>query len=99
MDRKNLSKIERDLNNLLRSPGGIKSKTLISIAKKLGRVLDNRGKEPTYIRTKDPSLSPPLSIPNHKGKDLKTGTARSIIDALINDVDEWKLYFETESKK
>ena len=39
MDSKNLSKIERDLNNLLRSPGGIKSNTLISIAKKLGRVL------------------------------------------------------------
>lgn len=99
MDSKNLSKIERDLNNLLRSPSGIKSNTLISIAKKLGRVIDNRGKEPTYIRVKDPSLSPPLSIPNHKGKDLKTGTARSIIDALLNDVDEWKLYFETESKK
>lgn len=99
MDSKNLSKIERDLNNLLRSPGGIKSNTLISIAKKLGRVIDNRGKEPTYVRAKDPSLSPPLSIPNHKGKDLKTGTARSIIDALLNDVDEWKLYFDTKSKK
>lgn len=99
MNSKNLSKIERDLNNLLRSPSGIKPKTLISIANKLGREIDNRGKEPTYIRAKDPSLSPPLSIPNHKGKDLKTNTARSIIDALLNDVDEWKLYFETESKK
>ncbi len=92
MDIKSLNKIEKDLTDLLKSPHGIKSKTLISIAKKLGRMIDNRGKEPTYIRKINPALSPPLSIPNHKGKDLRPGTARSIIEALLNDVDEWKLY-------
>lgn len=34
---------------------------------------------------------PPLSIPGHT-RDLKPGTARSIIDILLNDVDDWEIY-------
>lgn len=81
-----------------KSPFNRKPKEFISIAIQLGRVRDNRGKEPTYIRSHDPVLSPPLSIPNHSG-EVKPGTARSIIDALLNDVDEWESLFESEDDK
>lgn len=74
-----------------KSPFNRKADDFISIAKQLGRTKSNRGKEPTYTRDRDPMLSPPLSIPNHPG-DLKPGTARSIIDALLSDVDDWEIY-------
>lgn len=62
----------------------------VSLAKQLGRERDNRGKEPTYVRGRDPALSPPLSIPSHG--ELKVGTARSIINALLSDMDDWEIY-------
>lgn len=74
-----------------KSPQSRKAADLITIAKQLGRVQDSRGKEPTYVRENDPALSPPLSIPRHAG-DLKVGTARSIIDALLSDIDDWELF-------
>lgn len=77
-----------------KSPQNRNAADFIRIAKKLGRIQDNRGKEPTFIRERDPALSPPLSIPNHPG-DIKTGTARSIIDALLSDVDEWEILLES----
>ncbi len=76
---------------MYKSPQNRKPEVFISIAKQLGRRKENRGKEPTYTRERDPALSPPLSIPNHPG-DLKIGTARSIIDALLSDVDDWEIY-------
>ena len=75
------------------SPQGRRSADFVRIANQLGRVRDNRGSEPNYVREDDPSLSPPLSIPGHTA-DLKVGTARSIINALLSDVDEWKLHLE-----
>lgn len=91
MNPKALKKIKRQLEEMRKSPFNRKSDDFISIAKQLGRVIDNRGKEPTYIRERDPVLSPPLSIPNHS-RDVKPGTARSIIDALLSDVDDWELH-------
>lgn len=75
-----------------KSPQGKKARDLVSIALRVGRVRDNRGKEPTYVREVDPSLSPPLSIPDHGARDLKTGTTRNIIDALLDDVSEWEIF-------
>ncbi len=92
MTPKALAKLKKELQAMRRSPQGRKSSDFIAIAKQLGRTLDSRGKEPNYVRTSDPSLSPPLSIPGHKG-DLKVGTAISIIDGLLNDVDEWEIHF------
>lgn len=91
MTPKALKKIKRQLDEMRKSPFNRKPDDFISIAKQLGRALDNRGKEPTYVRENDPALSPPLSIPNHS-KDVKPGTARSIIDALLSDVDDWELH-------
>lgn len=75
-----------------KSPQGRKSDEFVSLAGRLGRVRDPRGKEPTYVRESDPTLSPPLSIPDHGAKDIKPGTARSIIDALLSDVDDWEQF-------
>lgn len=92
MTPKALKKIKRQLKEMEKSPFNRKPDDFISIAKQLGRIKDNRGKEPTYTRERDPALTPPLSIPNHPG-DVKPGTARSIIDALLNDVDDWEIHF------
>jgi|688.fasta_scaffold512664_1 hypothetical protein len=91
MKEKKLVKLKKQLEDMRKSPQGRKADEFITIAKQLGREEDPRGKEPTYVRKINPELSPPLSIPNHSG-EMKTGTARSIIDALLDDVDEWKLY-------
>lgn len=93
MDLKRLRKIERELEEMRKSPQNRRPDDFISIAKQLGRSKEKRGKEPTYTRERDPSLSPPLSIPSH-AKDIKVGTALSIIDALLSDVDDWKIYLE-----
>ncbi|SBT11133.1 hypothetical protein PROAA_900011 [Candidatus Propionivibrio aalborgensis] len=86
-----LKKIKRQLKEMEKSPQNRNYRDLVSLAKQLGRTEDKRGKEPTYSRIRDPALSPPLSIPKHSG-DLKTGTARSIIDALLSDIDEWEIH-------
>lgn len=91
MNLKNLRKIKWQLLSMRKAPQGRKAVELEVIAKQLGRYRDSRGKEPTYVRTREPSLSPPLSIPGH-ARDLKPGTARSIIDILLNDVDDWEIY-------
>jgi hypothetical protein len=94
MNLKNLRKIRQRLRELHLSPQGHKSGEFIAIATQLGRKLDPRGKEPNYVREREPALSPPLSIPNHGGKDLKTGTARNIIAILLDDVDDWEIYLQ-----
>ena len=89
---KSLAKIKQELLQMRRSPQGRKAEEFISLAKRLGREQDNRGKEPTYVRQSDPSLSPPLSIPKHGASDMKVGTSKSIIDMLLDDVSDWEQY-------
>jgi hypothetical protein len=91
LNRRRLEKIEQELLDLRRSPQGVRASDLVALAGKLGRTRTNRGKEPTYER---PALFPnspayPLTIPGHPG-DLRVGTVKSIVNALLNDVDEWK---------
>ena len=92
MTPKAISEIKRELMQMRRSPQGRKEADLVSLAKRLGRRLSDRGKEPNYVRERDPALSPPLSIPRHGSKDLKTGTAKNIIDMLLDDVSDWEIY-------
>lgn len=93
MSPKLLKKLKTRLREMRKSPFGLRADEFVSIAKQLGRVKDNRGKEPTYVRESDPTLSPPLSIPGHPG-DIKPGTARSIIDSLLDDLDEWDIHLQ-----
>lgn len=97
MNPKNLAKLKKQLQEMRRSPQGRKASDFVSIAKQLGMARDSRGKEPTYVRESDPSLTPPLSIPGHTG-DLKVGTAVSIIDALLSSVDDWEIFLAADTE-
>lgn len=92
-----LKKIRVTLEQIQASPIGVRYKILVSLAKKLGRTESKRGKEPTYVREDAPELSPPLSIPKHSG-DMPRGTALSIVEALLSDVDEWELFLMENNK-
>lgn len=95
MHSKKLAKLQTELEQLRSNPIGIKPKSLVRIAKRLGRTRKpGFTNEPTYVRTIDPAFSPPLSIPNHP--TLKPGTARSIIAALLDDVDTWKIFLQQQ---
>lgn len=95
MDSKKLAEIERELRHLRIHCHDIKRERLVSLAGSLGR--DRKPgftNEPTYVRIREPALSPPLSIPAHD--TLKTGTARSIIRALLDDVDAWRQHLQDQ---
>ncbi len=72
--------------------GSIRPDELAAIARALGREKSNRGKEPTYVRAGAAGWFP-LSIPNHPGT-LKTGTANSIVNQLLDDVEAWRAEVE-----
>lgn len=98
MTRKRLAKLRRELQDKLRHPQNTRANELISLANQVGRILDNRGKEPTYVRASDPSLSPPLSIPNHPG-EMRPLTVKSIVSALLSDCDDWDSHLDQEDDK
>jgi hypothetical protein len=86
MDRKKLEELRRRLAGLRGTQP--KAWVLQSLAKQLGRKEVNRGKEPTYESETFPQLRP-LSIPNHKGRDIPTGTTKSVLDQMEEDIDSW----------
>lgn len=94
MNSRQLKKIRIALQQLRKNFTPIKASELERYASAVGRQKDDRGKEPTWVRKIDPQLSPPLSIPNHS-RDMKAGTARSIIDQLLADVDEWAQHLQS----
>lgn len=95
MKRDTLKRLKRELGQLRRNFAPIDGNVLEGYASAVGRQKENRGKEPTWVRKMDPHLSPPLSIPNHS-KDIKAGTARSIIDQLLADIDEWEQFIDQQ---
>src|ERR1700723_3551375 len=86
MNRKKLRGLRTEWERLKNSQP--KARELISLARKLGRELVDRGKEPMYESTVF-NLRP-LSIPNHKGRDMAPGTRNSILDQLDEDFIEWE---------
>lgn len=97
MNRKTLVRLRNELKALRRNFTPYSHATLAAFARAVGRELENRGKEPNWLREADPSLTPPLSIPNHS-KDIKAGTARSIIDQLLSDLDDWEILLDEQEK-
>jgi hypothetical protein len=79
-----LAKLRREIENLRAAKHNIKPADLTSMAKRLGRALENRGKHPTWKSELIPS-SNPLSIPGHP--TIKSTTAMSILDELEADID------------
>ena len=94
MKTKHIKQLRASLKEARRNFTPISPHELEKFAKAVGRQKEDRGKEPTWVRKINPQLSPPLSIPNHS-KDVKAGTARSIIDQLLSDLDEWEQYLES----
>jgi hypothetical protein len=92
VNRKALSTIKRELLQMRQSPQGRKAADLISLAERLGRTPEPGRKEPTYTRAAQPALQPPLTIPRHGAKDIKVGTAKNIINMLLDDVSTWEIY-------
>jgi hypothetical protein len=68
----------------LRRAKDVKSREVVRLAKAVGRKLDNRGKEPTYVHSELTNRRP-LSIPNHP--TLAIGTKNNILDDLDGDLD------------
>lgn len=93
MTPKHLAKIKKALLEMQRSPQGRSALEFEGFARSLGRQREKRGKEPIWLRLRNPALARPLSIPAHSAS-VKVGTARSIIHALLDDVAEWALYLE-----
>jgi len=90
-----LKRLRVELKQLRSNFAPVNSNVLERYASAVGRQKENRGKEPTWVRKLDPHLSPPLSVPNHS-KDVKAGTARSIIDQLMADIDEWEQFIDQD---
>ena len=87
MTRKKLNKIIAEIRMFEQSQPKVEA--LIRLAKALGRIEDTkRGKEPTYISTEFLTLRP-LSIPKHKGRDMRVGTKNNILVQLGDDVWCW----------
>lgn len=73
-----------ELEGLKRKAGNVHHREVEAIAHAFGRVLRDRGKEPTWTR----EGWPPLSIPSHGSQSaLAIGTARNILRTLDDDAD------------
>jgi hypothetical protein len=83
MNKKKLAKLRRDLKQLRAGKYNIKPRDLISLAKRLGRRLDNRGKHPMYVSDLFPSARA-ISIPGHP--TINSYTAEQILDDLELDL-------------
>lgn len=84
MNRKRLRKLRTEIAGLRRKAGNVHHREVETIAQAFGRVLRDRGKEPTWTR----DGWPPLSIPSHGSHSaLAIGTAKNILRTLDDDAD------------
>jgi hypothetical protein len=83
MNQRKLAKLRRDLERL-RQRGGIKSRELESLAKRMGRERrPQQTGDPQWVN-KEAGWRP-LSIPSHPG-DMPRGTAGSVLNQLEDDL-------------
>ena len=65
----------------------VSARECVKIAEKLGFAFDRqKGSHAVYLRASDKRR---LVIPMHKGRDLKTGTLRGLIDDMGLSVNEF----------
>jgi hypothetical protein len=96
MRRNALDKLRDELASLRRAT--VDARALESLAKRLGRKLVKRGKHPMWESKEFADLFP-LSIPHHGGKDIPSGTKRSILDQLEEDVLAWEEVLNDQEAK
>jgi hypothetical protein len=95
MTQKRLASLRRRVQALRRSQA--KARELHQLALQLGRKRVNRGKHPMYESGVFRDLWP-LSIPDHKGRDMPTGTKESILNQLEEDLDAWDAALSTQER-
>jgi len=78
-------KLRREVEALRRGTPNVGQ--LQRLARRLGRQLTNRGKEPTWVNRELPELRP-LSIPNNPSTPRPT--KQSIVDELEGDLFGWE---------
>ena len=86
MDKKKLIKIQPELDRMRQA--SVKASEIQGLAKKLGRRLTKRGKEPMWENERFEDL-PVLAIPDHGGKDLSPGVKHSVLNQLEDDIQAW----------
>lgn len=91
-----LDKIAREIRSLRARSGNIRDHDLISLAKKLGRRLQNRGKHLTFVSDIFQDLRA-LPIPSHP-RGINRITAENILDALDEDFLRWEELLEKSSE-
>lgn len=87
MTKEKLEKFRQRIEGLRKS-GGVKSSEVEAVAKALGRIRSQRGKEPTWISQVFSDLRP-VSIPCHSS-DLNRFTKNNILDQLEIDLDRYQ---------
>jgi hypothetical protein len=86
MDREKLDKLRQEHEAMSGVPQKVGA--LISLAERLGRKREDRGKHPTWVSDFE---IPNLSIPIHGGSgDLKRGTQNNILNQLEDDFIAWE---------
>jgi hypothetical protein len=87
MNGRKLANLRGRIAAMRRSPQ--RARDVEQLAIQLGRRQEKRGKEPMWMS--EHFKLPALAIPHHGGgRDLSTGTCRSILTQLEDDVIEWE---------
>jgi hypothetical protein len=96
MDRKKLEKLQSELDQMrLRS---VKAADLQSLAARLGRDTQKRGKHPMWVSGEFPDLFP-LSIPDHGGgRDTSPKVKKVALENLQLDIDAWDAKLPSTNK-
>lgn len=97
MDRKKLINLRDQLEGYRHTQP--KARELHALAKALGRSEVDRGKEPTFKSDAFPSLLRPVSIPNHKGRDMSVGTKNNILNQLEDDLIAWEEFLDQRERE
>jgi predicted RNA binding protein YcfA (HicA-like mRNA interferase family) len=88
MNSRRLAKLRREVASLRRRLGSIRARELEAVAKALGRELDTqKGKELSWVSRELPHRNP-VDIPRHGSRNLKKGTAASILYEFELDLDD-----------
>lgn len=88
MDRKKLEKLRREIERMRRA--SVRAADVQAVARKLGREIVNRGKEPVWDNRELPN-QPVVAIPCHGGgRDLSPGVKHQLLDYLEDDILAWE---------
>jgi len=95
MDRKKLDKLREEMGEMRRRM--VRPSEMQALAKQLGRQLVKRGKHPNWESEMFDHV-PPLSIPDHGGRDLSKFVRGCALNALEQDVSAWEAWLDQNER-